>query len=56
VLARLVLYCLNHTTTTPSFFRTFNWRRYGTIMEGVNLFKVHYIYVWNYHSEIPLYY
>jgi hypothetical protein len=25
----------------------------GNIMEGVNLFKVHCKYVWNYHNEPP---
>jgi hypothetical protein len=27
--------------------------RNGNIMEGVNLFKVHCMHVWNYPNEIP---
>jgi hypothetical protein len=26
----------------------------GTVMEGVNLFKVHCTHGWNYHNEPPL--
>jgi hypothetical protein len=31
-------------------------RENGNVIEGVNLFKVHCIYVWNDYNEMPSYY
>jgi hypothetical protein len=28
-------------------------RKNGKIMDGVNLFKIYCIHIWNYHSETP---
>jgi hypothetical protein len=36
--------------------KTWGERRNGDIMKGMNLFMVHCIHAWNYHTEIPLYY
>jgi hypothetical protein len=46
----------SNPNTTKRNFEKRGRKRNGNTTEGVKLFKIYYIYEWNYHNEIPLYY
>jgi hypothetical protein len=40
--------------TKYCFIKGGNWEGgYGNIIEGVNLFEIHYRHIWNFHMKLP---